>query len=346
MQLKIPEKDKQKNICYAITDDGLELPVIDVTNPIFEVSLNESELNTQLQQFIQDAKGPERIPPFLRGLMFSFMRRRSVIMRGLMGADGTFMSGMNTYMMKLGPDNLNKSFFSDIDRRIAGSSAGLFMRLRLQDIVGLLAEALIPILDSRPNATLRLLNIGGGPAIDSLNALIMIRKQRPALLAGRKIFIHILDLDTFGPNFGERALTSLQTENNPLHGLDIDFTHINTNWSDSDTLREFIKSLDGENIFAASSEGALFEYGSDDDITDNLQALFDVTPADTVVAGSVTRADELGLKLNGRGLGSRATLQLRGLDAFKALALRSGWKIAKSIDRPLSHDVLLKKVNI
>ncbi len=33
-----------------------------------------------------------------------------------------------------------------------------------------------------------------------------------------------------------------------------------------------------------------------------------------------------------------------GLEAFTALALRAGWKIAKSIDRPLSHDVLLKKV--
>ena len=344
MQLKIPEKNKKAGVCYAITDDGLELPVIDVTNPVFEVSLKESELNTQLQQFIQDAKGPERIPPFLRGLMFAFMRRRSVIMRGLMGANGTFMSGMNTYMLKLGPDNLNQSFFSGIDRMIAGSPAGLFIRLRLQDIVHLLVEALIPILDSRPNATLRLLSIGGGPAIDSLNALMVMQKNRPDLLAGRKIFIHSLDLDTFGPNFGGRALTSLQAESSPLHGLDIDFTHINYNWSDSDTLCQHIKSLDGENIFAASSEGALFEYGSDNDISGNLQALFDVTPADTVVAGSVTRADELGLSLNGHGLGSRAALQFRGLEAFTALALRAGWKIGKSIDRPLSHDVLLKKV--
>jgi hypothetical protein len=344
MQPKIPEKDKKPNICYAVTDDSLELPVIDVTSPVFEVSLNESELNAQLQQFIQDAKGPESIPPFLRGLLFSFMRRRSIIMRGLMGASGTFMSGMNTYMMKLGPDNLNQSFFSDIDRRIAGSAAGLFMRLRLQDIVGLLAEPLIPILDSRPNATLRFLSIGGGPAIDNLNALMVIQKNRPDLLAGRKIYIHSLDLDTFGPNFGGRALKSLQAESSPLHGLDIDFTHINYNWSHSDTLREYMKSFDGENIFAASSEGALFEYGSDDDISGNLQALFDVTPADTIIVGSVTRADELGLSLNGHGLASRAALQLRGLEAFSALALRAGWKIAKSIDRPLSHDVLMQKV--
>jgi len=344
MQIQIPETDKQVGVCYAVTNDGLELPVIDVTNPIFEVSLNESELDAQLQQFIQDAKGPERIPSFLRGLMFAFMRRQSVLMRGLMGSDGTFMSGMNTYMLKLGPDNLNKSFFSDTDRMIAGSPAGLFMRLRLQDIVHLLADALIPILDLRPNVTLHFLNIGGGPAIDSLNALILIRKQRLELLTGRQIFIHCLDQDIAGPNFGARALTALQTDNNPLHGLDINFTHINYNWSHSDALRAYIRSFDSENIFAASSEGALFEYGSDDDITGNLQALFDVTPADTVVVGSVTRADELGLKLNGRGLGSSAALQMRGIEAFTALALRTGWKVAKSIDRPLSHDVLLKKV--
>ena len=81
MELKIPEKDKKKNICYAVTKNGLELPVIDVINPLFEVSLTESELNTQLQQFTRDVDSPKRAPAFLRGLMFAFMRRRSIIMR-------------------------------------------------------------------------------------------------------------------------------------------------------------------------------------------------------------------------------------------------------------------------
>ena len=54
-----------------------------------------------------------------------------------MGASGSFMSGMNTYMMALGPEKLKmQSFFSsDVDRQIAASSAGAYMRLRLQDIV-------------------------------------------------------------------------------------------------------------------------------------------------------------------------------------------------------------------
>lgn len=343
MQPKIPEKDKKPGVCYTVTDDGLELPVIDVTHPAFEVSLNESELNTLLQQFLQDIKGPQRTPAFLRGLLFNFMRKRSVIMRGLMGASDTFMSGMNTYMMKLGPDNLHKPFFSDIDRRIVGSSAGTYMRLRLQDISHLLADGLIPPLDARKGAALHLLNIGGGSAMDSLNALILIRKERRDLLADREIYIHSLDLDTGGPSFGARALVSLLAEDAPLHGLRISFQHAPYNWSEPAQLRVLVKSFNEECVIAASSEGALFEYGLDQDVASNLQTLSEVTPADAIIAGSVTRADDLGRMANGGGLGSRAAIQFRGLEAFKTLALGAGWKVTKSIDRPLSHDVLLKK---
>ncbi|MCL4530068.1 MAG: hypothetical protein M1282_11710 [Chloroflexi bacterium] len=343
MQLKFPEKNKKPNICYAVTDDGVELPVIDVTHPAFQISLDESGLDALLQQFLQDVKAPEKIPAFLRNLMFSFMRRRSIIMRGLMGASGTFMSGMNTYMMKLGADNLNKDFFSDIDRRLAGSSAGTYMRLRLQDIAHLLADALITPLDARRKATLHLLNIGGGSAMDSLNALILIRKAQPNLLAGRQIFIHSLDLDTAGADFGARALASLLAENSPLHGLQINFQHVPYNWSDQTQLRDLVKSFDDTCVIAASSEGALFEYGSDEDITGNLQTLNETAPADAIIAGSVTRADDLGRMANGGNM-SRAAIQFRGLEAFTALASHAGWNVAKKIDRPLSNDVLLKKV--
>ncbi len=344
MQPRIPEKNKKAGVCYAVTDDGLELPVIDVTNPAFELLLGESELNTLLQRFHQDVRGPEKLPGFLRPLLFDFMRKRSVLMRGLMGASGTFMSGMNTYMMKLGSDNLNENYFTSIDHRIASSPAGSYMRLRLQDIAHLLADALIPVLDAQPKAAIHLLNIGGGPAIDSLNALILIRKERPDALAERQIYVHSLDLNTNGADFGARALASLLSEGASLHGLRIGFQHISYNWSDPAGLRTLVKSFNsGDNIVAASSEGALFEYGFDDHITGNLRALNEVTPAETVIAGSVTRADDLGRMMNGAGLGSRAALQFRSLEAFSKLVQRAGWKITKVIDRPLSHDVLMEK---
>ncbi len=344
MQPRIPEKDKKPNICYAVTDDGIELPVIDVTHPAFQISLDESGLDALLQQYLRDVKNPEKVPAFLRNLIFRFMRRRSVIMRGLMGADGTYMSGMNTYMMKLGADNLNKDFFGDIDRRIAGSSASVYMRLRLQDIAQLLADALIEPLNARREAALHLLNIGGGSAMDSLNALILIRKAQPDLLANRQIFIHSLDLDTAGANFGSRALASLLAGNSPLHRLQISFQHISYNWSDQAPLRNLLKSFDTNCVMAASSEGALFEYGSDEDITGNLRTLNETAPADAIIAGSVTRADDLGRIANGAGVGSRAALQFRGLEAFTALTIQTGWRVEKTIDRPLSYDVVMKKV--
>ena len=321
MQLKFPEKNKKAGLCYAVTDDGLELPVIDITHPAFEVSVDERQLDAQLQQFLHDSHGPA----FLRGLLFALMRRRSILMRGLIDADGTFLSGLNTYILKLGADNLNKSYFGEIDRRIAGSPAGLFARLRLQDISHLLADNVASPLSANKKARLHLLNIGGGPAIDSINALIVLQKEHPDLLNGRQIFIHSLDPDNTGPTFGAGALTALQAESGPLHGLDIDFDHRNYNWSNPELLREHLRSLDGQSICAVSSEGALFE----------------VTPNDTSVAGSVTRADQLGRMAN---RGSGAALQFRGLEAFSALALRAGWKVEKTMDRPLSHDVLMKKV--
>jgi hypothetical protein len=336
--------DKKAGVCYAFTDDGVELPVIDVTHPAFAIELNESEEKDLLQEFLRNVRGQEKTPAFLRQLLFSIMRKRSVIMRGLMGASGTFMSGMNTYLIKLGPDNLDKAHFSAIDRRISASPAGVFMRLRLQDIAYLLADALVPPLNARPWAALHLLNIGGGAAIDSLNALILVQKEQPGLLAGRQILIHSLDLDTAGPDFGARALASMLAEGGLLYGLQIGFRHTHYNWSYPADLRNFVEAFqDEQSVVAASSEGALFEYGSDEDISGNLRALNEATPADTVIAGSVTRADDLGRMLNGAGLGSRAAIQLRGLRAFTALALDAGWRVAEANDRPLSHDVRLAK---
>lgn len=344
MQPKIEEENKKAGICYAVTDDGLELPVIDLTHPAFALNLSEADLETLQQSFIHDIDSPGKAPGFVRKLVFSFMRSRSIIMRGLMGAEGTFMSGMNTYMMKLGADNLNQSYFSAIDRVMAGSSAGSYVRLRLQDIAHLVADALVAPLESRRGAALHLINIGGGPASDSLNTLILVHQSRPELLAGRPIAVHTLDLDTAGSDFGARALAALLAEGGPLHGLQIGFDHISYNWSDPAPLRDLIgKFEDRGSVVAASSEGALFEYGSDGDISGNLEALHEGTPPDAVMAGSVTRADALGLKANRVGDASRAAINFRGLEAFTALAHAVGWKVARSIDRPLSHDVLLQR---
>ena len=153
--------------------------------------------------------------------------------------------------------------------------------------------------------------------------------------------MHCLDMDEAGPHFGARALTALQAESAPLHGLDVSFDAVKYDWSHPDGIRELSATFaEGPFVMAASSEGALFEYGLDDQISGNLQALHDVMPDEAVVVGSVTRADEVGRLLNST---SNAALQMRGLQAFTRLANRAGWDVATVIDRPMNHDVCLKK---
>ncbi|HMB25104.1 MAG: hypothetical protein ACM33V_04185 [Chloroflexota bacterium] len=343
MQPKVPEKNKKAGVCYAVTDDGIELPVIDVTHPAFALQLSDSELDQFLQKQLQEMKEQQRVPAFLQRLFLRLMQRRSILMRGIAGSAGTFMSGLNTYLLKLGPDNLSDSYASDIDRRIAASLPALSARLRLQDIARFLAEGIIPALQANAKAAIHLLNIGGGPAIDSMNALILLQKEEPELLSGRRVIIHSLDLDDVGPRFGDRALHSLMEGGGPLHGLDIDFHHVKYDWSDASTLRRLVNSFDSSNgiIVSASSEGALFEYGSDEEVESNLRVLHETTPASSIVVGTVTRADDTGRLFNGA---SRAAVNLRGLEAFTALSLRAGWKVTNVLHRPISHDVLMQKV--
>jgi hypothetical protein len=341
MEPKIPEKNKRSGLCYAVTDDGFELPVIDITHPAFTLHLSEMEIDELLNKHLKDVKDQARTPEFLRNIIMGIMQRRSFLMRSIAGSAGTYLSGMNTYIMKLGPDNLNKSYATNIDRMLAASLPVLSMRLRFQDVVRMMANALAQELNTNGPTALHLLNIGGGPAMDSLNTLIVIHKDHPGLLVNRNIFIHILDRDDAGPNFGARALSSLMADNGPLNGLDIHFDHVRYNWSDSTVLLELVKAFDGQDtLVAASSEGGLFEYGSDDEIVANLRTLHEVSSAGALVVGTVTRADEIGLVLNSA---SRAAINFRGLQAFTKLAELGGWKIKIVLDRPLSHDILMEK---
>ena len=340
MQVAVPESNKKVGVVYAVTDDGLELPVIDVTNPAFAIDIGQNELDRLLQEHLRSVKNQSRLSKLIQPLMLRLMARRSIVIRGIMEAAGGYMTGMNTYILKLGPDNMGNGYAGPIDRQISASISGLSMRLRFQDVAHLLADGSVPALAANRGKPLHLLNIGGGPAIDSLNALIILHKQRSELLAGRALFIHSLDLDEAGPNFGRRALEALQAQDAPLHGLDIHFQHTNYNWSDTAVLRELVDSLRGKAVMAASSEGALFEYGSDEDITANLRALHYGTPPDAIVVGSLTRSDATGRILN---TSSRAAIKLRGLEAFSALVQAAGWRLAQSMDRPMSHDLVLRK---
>jgi hypothetical protein len=341
MIIRIPEKNKKAGVYYALSDDGVELPVIDITHSAFAIYMDEATLAGHLERFYREEERQKKLPEFLRRLLFRLVLSRSILGRGIMQAQGGFLNAMNTYLMKLGPDNLGRGYAKGIDRRIAASLPCLSMRLRLQDMARLLAEGLAPALETKPGRPLWLLNIAGGPASDSLNALIVLNAEHPGWLAGRKIQIQILDLDPSGPAFAGRALESLLAKGAPLHGLDASLHHQPYNWTRAEDLHQLLADATAPDaVMATSSEGGLFEYGSDEEIVANLEVLRDLAPANGVVVGSVTPDDGPVRVLKDS---SRVSTHPRSLKAFSTLASRAGWSVADAIERPFCRNVRLAR---
>jgi hypothetical protein len=218
---------------------------------------------------------------------------------------------------------LGSAYSKPIDRQIASALPSFWGRLRLQDIAELLADTLLPLLLHNPHRPVRLLNIAAGPAMDSLNALILLIRQEPDVLGERPVSIDVLDLDDAGPAFGEASLAALSQPGGPLHRCRITFRHIHYDWTHAEQLIDLLGEGPRDNpITICSSEGGLFEYGSDAEIESNLGALR--TRQVVAIVGSVTCADEPTQQLR---KSSTPKTRPRGLEAFADLIRPMGWKI-------------------
>jgi hypothetical protein len=327
------EPHRKPGVCYAVTDDGLELPVVDVTHAAFACEPSTAELVAIAEATLRGLRRSRRMPGFLR----RWVARRSILMRGTLDAAGTFVSGMTTYLYKIGPENLDPQYAGALDRRLASSITAVAIRLRLRAMARLLADHLSDALAARPGRALHLINIGGGTASDSLNALLVLRAQRPDALRGRRVVIRVLDPDAAGPAFGARSLAALLAPGAPLHGLDATLEHLPFDWCAAPRFGPF----PGDAVVAGSSEGALFEYGADAAIQSTLAALRSRMPEDFVLVGSVMRDGAMAREIAQTG---GIPLRLFTPEAFAILAGRAGWKIARAEENnPLYRVVSLKK---
>ncbi len=254
------------------------------------------------------------------------------------------MTGMATYLMKLGEANLGEGYARQWDHRMANSLPMISVQLRLRAVARLMADGLAASLSSERwnGCPLDLVNIAGGSAADSWSTLLLIQKEHPQWLAGRPILVRVLDLDEAGPEFGRRAFATLAQESAPLHGLRIAFERVPYNWSHPSQLRNVLADLvEGEGIIAASSEGGLFEYGTDEEILANLQVLRAETPAGFVLVGSLFRNERLT-----RAMKRVAAMEyfLRDEAAFQELVRRAGWDVEQAwTENPVYWAVKLAK---
>jgi hypothetical protein len=192
---------------------------------------------------------------------------------------------MCTYMLKLGPRLVGGGEDRESDRRATMGVGGIAARMRLRDLCRRQAEVLAPFLAVRPDARLGLINIAGGAASDTVNTLRLIRRREERLLRDRRIAIRLLEVDTVGPHFAERSLAALREPGQAFEGLDLDFRFHNSSWGEEAAWAEILKDS-GRDILLCSSEGGLFEYGSDEEIRRTLDVLAGHPALVTVVAGS------------------------------------------------------------
>jgi hypothetical protein len=336
MVQKHEEAARKPGVCYAVGRDGIERPIIDVTHPAFALDVTDAEVRARVEAFLHEPQPFARLPPLLRDALLSFLLRGSKLAEGIRRASDTHLSAMGTYLLKLGPDNLIPPYATLIDRKIAASLPSFSMRLRLQDMARLLADALRPWLAASPARQIRILNIAGGAAADSVNALLLLRKE--GLLGNHRFEIVVVDSDSEGPEFGMRALEALRACGAPLHGIDVALHHAPYNWNDPSRLGQLLG--DRADVLVGSSEGGLFEYGTDDAIVSNLRHLRACTIDGFVMAGTVTRADEPMRQLRRM---RRTAIRPRGIDAFRKLVSSAGWRLTKAIERPFSDHVVLAK---
>jgi hypothetical protein len=306
----------------ARTREGHDLPVIDVTDPRFD-----------------GERRRHRIPKFIMRMMLRAAARKSRLVRELFNSDASYVDGITTYVMKLSADQLVPPYDSPMDRRAAASPHVTLLRLRMQQIARLLADGLVEHLAGAAGAPLHLINVGGGPALDSVNALALLCRDHADLMR-RPVVVHVLDSSQDGPLFGANAFEALRADGRPLHRLDAAWEHHDYDWNAPAALADLVRDLARAGcVIAASSEGALFEYGGDDAIVANLEALRADGAGARLVAGSVTRNDEARRRMMEE---TRFRLIPRGLEGFAPLATRAGFTIAKAEPAWLSDQVLLR----
>lgn len=341
MPVLIPEKERIPGVCYALTQQGIELPVIDITHPSFAVDHSAVAIEALRARVSVEMLQWSQNPRWLQRLLMFLVTRRSVLMRGLRSSKGTFLSGMNTYLIKLPPVHLASSFTTPTDRRIAAKPQLMDVRLRLQIMADLLAEKLCEDLNQAPaSVPIFLLNIAGGPTMDSINALILAKQRSPAFIAAHPIKINVLDAHDEGPHFGRNALELLQTANSPLSGLNIHFAHEHFDWNKPESLKDVFKDLPADTISLGSSEGGLFHYATDDVIRSNLEALHEYTGRNFSFSGSLTPDTPV----NRTSLGfSGAAMRFFRPAVFEALVRGTGWRIDRQVQVLRTHCVRLVK---
>lgn len=228
-------------IVFATTADGLRLSVIEVTDPAFAVPDDPASLAARGDAFLDWDRRNRRMPRIVTRLLMRLAARRSLLLRKMLASDNEYLDSISTYMLKLGADHLPPGFDGPVDRKVAAAPHVMLIRLRMQQIARLMAEALLPRLADAPDATLHLVNIRERTGARQYQRMIMLART-PATLIHRPTAIHVFDAQPDGPTFGARAPCAHRARGAAAWAR-VQFQHHGYDWNDTAPLARLLASL-------------------------------------------------------------------------------------------------------
>lgn len=313
-------------IVQARLHDGMILPVVDVTNPVFRIDESPASLDRLRAAIVASVNRPAAPRAATTGPIPDLLHR-------MFASQAQYLDGLTTYLLKIGADNLPAQFDTEIERRLVSSPNAVALRIRLQQLSRLMAKVLK---NAPPSTPLRLLAIGGGTAIEALNALIILKGDCGNPI--HDVAIDVLDIEDKGILLGKAALAALCETKGPLAGIAATMTFVPYSWDQPSSLASALHdwNIRGEYVLA-SSEGALFEYGSDRAVIANLSLLREAGAIP--IAGSVIRDDATGQAMVAR---SPFPLKARGLRNLESLVKAAGYRISDAVEGVASDQFLLK----
>src|SRR4029079_5092062 len=110
MSLTLTESNKQPGVHYALTRDGLELPVVALSHPLFSLYVAAPKQKALVDKFLAEGTPFRFLPRQLRNPLLRFFLRDSILAQGIRGAQGPFLSGLHTSLLKLGPEMLGSAY--------------------------------------------------------------------------------------------------------------------------------------------------------------------------------------------------------------------------------------------
>jgi hypothetical protein len=189
------------------------------------------------------------------------------------------------------------------------------------------AEIAIPQLKESPGKELCFINIGGGAASDNINAVILILEENQSLLNERKIEINLLEVDSDSPDFAKSCIEALKASEGHFHNLDITLKHIKYNWANTEELVNIL-SAKKDSIMMCTSEGGLFEYGSDGEIISNLNSIYDNSPDDTRISATLIHdRDTVDPTIPAMANMTGGAIRFLGKEGLKKILEKTKWQL-------------------